>query len=68
MISDALTKRPIVEKHYKTNQMLWTEQDESQSVCLNQYLQVKYSFFFCLFYLTCTLKQSMHLHRYIQTS
>lgn len=49
MISDALTKRPIVEKHYKTNQMLWTEQDESQSVCLNQYLQVKYSFFFVCF-------------------
>lgn len=56
-----LWQRPTVGNTTKQKK-LSTEHDECHSVCLNWYLQVK-----CI-YLTCTLKQWMHLHHYIQTS
>lgn len=62
MISDALTKG----QQWKTLQNKFNDVlNTSLSLfffCLNQYLQVK-----CSFYPTCTFKQSMKLHCYIQT-
>lgn len=61
-----LWQRPTVEKSTKQIQFCvlkkMSHRSGSPSVCLDQYLQVKCSFY------PCILKQSMHLHHYIQTS
>lgn len=60
MISEYL---PTVEENTTKQTQKCRERDEPRPVCLGWYLQLKGSY-----YLTRTLKQSTHLHHYIQTS